>query len=162
MLLMVGMDSKLISQVNQVLSEGFFKHIPMFFQNLCDIQVVYYNFCDWHDKSLMHSKCGTAVIFFVPLVLLENQPIAAITGTGIAAMVYLFLGCSVGAFLLYNWGLRKLSAAASVSLMNLVPVFGILFSALFLKETITMTQILGGAVVIFGVILSTTTKQKGK
>ena len=101
-------------------------------------------------------------IFFVPLVLLENQPIAAITGTGIAAMVYLFLGCSVGAFLLYNWGLRKLSAAASVSLMNLVPVFGILFSALFLKETITITQVLGGAVVIFGVILSTTTDKKGK
>lgn len=98
-------------------------------------------------------------IFFIPLVLLEHKPIAAITGTGIAAMVYLFLGCSVGAFLLYNWGLRKLSAAASVSLMNLVPVFGILFSALFLMETITITQILGGAVVIAGVILSTTDRK---
>lgn len=101
-------------------------------------------------------------IFFVPLVLIEHQPIAAITGTGIAAMIYLFLGCSVGAFLLYNWGLRKLSAAASVSLMNLVPVFGIVLSALLLKETITMTQILGGAVVILGVILSTTTDRKVK
>ncbi len=100
-------------------------------------------------------------VFFVPLVLIEYQPIGAITGTGIAAMIYLSLGCSVGAFLLYNFGLRKLSAATSVSLMNLVPVFGIIFSALFLKETITLTQILGGIVVIAGVILSSTTNKKG-
>lgn len=101
-------------------------------------------------------------IFFVPLVLIEHQPIQDLTGTGIVAMVYLFLGCSVGAFLLYNWGLRKLSAAASVSLMNLVPVFGIILSAVFLKETITMTQIIGGAVVILGVILSTTTGKQNR
>ena len=101
-------------------------------------------------------------IFFVPLVLIEHQPIQDLTGTGIVAMVYLFLGCSVGAFLLYNWGLRKLSAAASVSLMNLVPVFGIILSAIFLKETITMTQIIGGAIVILGVILSTTTGKQNR
>ena len=108
----------------------------------------------------MHVLFGT--IFFVPLVLIEHQPIQDLTGTGIVAMVYLFLGCSVGAFLLYNWGLRKLSAAASVSLMNLVPVFGIILSAVFLKETITVTQIIGGAVVILGVILSTTTGKQNR
>ena len=77
-------------------------------------------------------------------------------------MIYLSLGCSVGAFLLYNFGLKKLSAATSVSLMNLVPVFGIIFPALFLKEIITIEQILGGVIVIVGVILSSTTKGKDK
>lgn len=84
-------------------------------------------------------------IFFIPLVLIEHKPIGAITAESIAAMIYLALGCSVVAFLLYNWGLRRLSAATSVSLMNLVPVFGLIFSALLLKETITLTQILGGS-----------------
>ncbi len=74
--------------------------------------------------------------------------------------VYLSLGCSVGAFLLYNFGLRKLSASTSISLMNLVPVFSIIFSATILNETISLRQIVGGVIVIIGVILSTTTKQR--
>lgn len=92
--------------------------------------------------TLSYYQFVFGALFFIPLVLIEHQPIGAITGTGIAAMIYLSLGCSVGAFLLYNFGLKKLSAATSVSLMNLVPVFGIIFSALFLKETITIAQIL--------------------
>lgn len=111
--------------------------------------------------TLSYYQFVFGALFFIPLVLIEHQPIGAITGTGIAAMIYLSLGCSVGAFLLYNFGLKKLSAATSVSLMNLVPVFGIIFSALLLKETITIAQILGGIIVIVGVILSSTTKGKG-
>lgn len=111
--------------------------------------------------TLSYYQFVFGALFFIPLVLIEHQPIGVITGTGIAAMIYLSLGCSVGAFLLYNFGLKKLSAATSVSLMNLVPVFGIIFSALFLKETITIAQILGGIIVIVGVILSSTTKGKG-
>lgn len=112
--------------------------------------------------TLSYYQFMFGTIFFVPLVLVEHQPIVAITRSGVVAMIYLSLGCSVGAFLLYNWGLRKLSAATAVSLMNLVPVFGLLLSALLLKETITITQIIGGAVVILGVILSTTTDKKGR
>lgn len=111
--------------------------------------------------TLSYYQFMFGALFFIPLVLIEHQPIGAITETGIVAMIYLSLGCSVGAFLLYNFGLKKLSAATSVSLMNLVPVFGLIFSALFLKEIITIEQILGGVIVIVGVILSSTTKRKG-
>lgn len=75
-------------------------------------------------------------------------------------MIYLSPGCSAGAFLLYNFELRKLSDATSVYSMNLVPVFGIIFSAFFLKETIKLSQILGGIAVIAGVILSSTANRK--
>lgn len=106
---------------------------------------------------------GTA--FFIPLVILEGGTIGEFTISSIIALFYLSIGCSVTAFLLYNFGLKKLSAATSISLMNLVPVFGILFSALLLHETITLRQIVGGIVVIVGVILSTgisETEQKGQ
>ena len=99
-------------------------------------------------------------VFFLPLVFLEQGEIGTINFSGIAALIYLSLGCSVGAFLLYNFGLRKLSASTSISLMNLVPVFGIIFSATLLKEIISLRQIIGGVIVIIGVILSTATKQK--
>ncbi|NRG25898.1 DMT family transporter [Bacillus circulans] len=69
------------------------------------------------------------------------------------------IGCSVAAFLLYNYGLKKLSASASVSLMNLVPVLGIVFFIFLLEETVTLTQIIGGAIVIISVILSSIQKR---
>ena len=93
-------------------------------------------------------------IFFIPLVFLESGTIQPITLSGVLSLVYLACGCSVAAFLLYNFGLRKLSAATSISLMNLVPVFGLIFSTLFLQETISLRQILGGIIVILGVVLS--------
>ncbi len=99
-------------------------------------------------------------IFFLPLAFLEHGEIGTVSMPSIIALVYLSLDCSVGAFLLYNFGLRKLSASTSISLMNLVPVFGIIFSATLLNENISLRQIIGGVIVIIGVILSTTTKQK--
>lgn len=103
--------------------------------------------------SFYQMTFGTA--FFIPLILTEQGSVGTMTLPGILAMIYLACGCSVAAFLLYNFGLRKLSAATSISLMNLVPVFGLIFSALLLHEAITIRQIAGGIVIIFGVVLST-------
>lgn len=114
--------------------------------------------------TLSYYQMLFGTVFFIPLVLWEQGTVQMITFPGIVALLYLSCGCSVAAFLLYNFGLRKLSAATSISLMNLVPVFGLIFSTLLLHETITLRQILGGGVVIMGVILSTNTakKQGGK
>lgn len=49
---------------------------------------------------------------------------------------------SVKAFLLYNYGLRKLPASTAVLLMNSVPVLGLIFSALFLHESVTQRHLL--------------------
>ncbi|AQS04986.1 drug/metabolite transporter (DMT)-like permease [Clostridium beijerinckii] len=78
--------------------------------------------------------------------------------TSASALIYLSVGCSIVAFLLYNLGLRKLSASISVSLMNLVPVLGLIFSILILHERVSTVQILGGVIVIIGVILSSIQK----
>ena len=41
-----------------------------------------------------------------------------------------------------------------MSLLNLVPVFGVALSILILRETVTPLQLIGGAIVIIGVMLS--------
>lgn len=112
--------------------------------------------------TLSYYQMAFGTVFFIPLVLLEHGTIQEITLSGVLAMLYLAVGCSVTAFLLYNFGLRKLSAATATSLMNLVPVFGLIFSGFLLHETITLRQIIGGAVVITGVILSTENKTEQK
>lgn len=101
-------------------------------------------------------------IFFIPLVLIEKGSIGHLTMQSVTALLYLSVGCSVAAFLLYNLGLKRLPASTSISLMNLVPVFGIIFSFVFLQEKISVSQIVGGIIVIAGVILSTNTYNSAK
>jgi drug/metabolite transporter (DMT)-like permease len=74
----------------------------------------------------------------------------------------LFLGafCSVAAFLCYANGLKSLQPGLAVNLLNLVPVFGLVFAVLFLHETVGWIQIFGGFIVIGGVTLSVSTAPK--
>jgi len=68
-------------------------------------------------------------------------------------LVYLAAACSVGGFLLYNYGLRTMSSSAAVNVMNIVPVCGVLSAVLIDGERVSLPQVLGGAVIIAGVTL---------
>jgi drug/metabolite transporter (DMT)-like permease len=76
--------------------------------------------------------------------------------TTMSFLMMLFLGvfCSVIAYLLYNLGLKALSPSAVISMLNLVPIFGVMFSFLLLGEAITLRMVIGGAIIILGVMLS--------
>lgn len=97
-------------------------------------------------------------LFFLPAALAEQ----AVTGgtrwlpagdVALLSVVYLGGFCSVVAFLLYARGLRGLDASSAVSVMNLVPVLGILFAVVVLEEPLGLLQVVGGIVVIAGVTL---------
>lgn len=102
--------------------------------------------------SFHQTLAGT--LLFLPLALIERDEWRAPTPGSLAVLLYLGIFCSVFAFILYNVGLRRVTPGASMSLMNLVPVFGVLFSALLLDESVTSWQIGGGIVVVAGVFLS--------
>ncbi|NMF05266.1 EamA family transporter [Clostridium beijerinckii] len=109
--------------------------------------------------TLTYYQMLAGFIFFLPFVIIEGKTWRMPTMTSASALIYLSVGCSIVAFLLYNLGLRKLSASISVSLMNLVPVLGLIFSILILHERVSTVQILGGVIVIVGVILSSIQKR---
>ncbi len=102
--------------------------------------------------SFYQTIAGT--ILFLPLTLVERDAWVSPTPISISALIYLGVLCSVIAFLLYNFGLRKIPPSRSVTLMNLVPIFGVIFSVLILHETVTLQQLAGGIIVIAGVLLS--------
>lgn len=110
--------------------------------------------------SFYQTVIGTAC--FIPLAFLEMDKWAPPNAISLSALLYLGVFCSVAAFMLYNFGLRKLSASTAVSLMNLLPIFGAVFSILFLHEPVSLRQIAGGAIVIAGVMLSVKQKKKIK
>ena len=102
--------------------------------------------------SFVQTLAGTAA--FIPLALIEVGQWTAPTCDSLVVLAYLGIFCSVAAFMLYNFGLRRVSAGAAVTVLNLVPVFGVLMSVLVLGEDVKAIQLLGGAVVIAGVFLS--------
>lgn len=71
------------------------------------------------------------------------------------AAAYLGLFCSVSAYLLYSYGLSHLPAGGAANLINLQPAFGLALAALFLGETVSWMQVIGGAVIVAGVSLGT-------
>lgn len=107
--------------------------------------------------TLTYYQMLAGTILFTPFVLMEGGEWKLPSFTSFGSFVYLSVGCSVMAFLLYNLGLRKLSAGVSVSLMNLVPIFGLVFSITILGEEVSAIQIFGGLIVILGVALSSIT-----
>ena len=89
---------------------------------------------------------------FIPFVMVEGLPQSLPSPTAWASLAYLVLGCTVVGFVLYNWGLEDLEPSTATSLSNLIPVFAL---ALILGEHISAQQLLGGAIVVAGIVLST-------
>lgn len=69
-------------------------------------------------------------------------------------IIYLGTASSIGAFGLYNWGMKHVPAAKASSFINLIPVIAAVGAWFFLGELLNLIQIAGGGVVILGVLLS--------
>jgi drug/metabolite transporter (DMT)-like permease len=93
----------------------------------------------------------------LPLALSEAAAWRPLSTSGLLGTLFLGIFCSVGAFLLYGYGLKSLRPGLAVNLLNLVPVFGLVFAVTLVHEKLGWAQILGGLVVIGGGMLSLST-----
>lgn len=93
-------------------------------------------------------------ILMLPLALLERGQWQQPTLMSFSMMMFLGVFCSVIAFLLYNRGLKTMSASTVTSMLNLMPIFGVFFSYILLGEQVSTRKFIGGAIVILGVMLS--------
>lgn len=72
-----------------------------------------------------------------------------------AAAAVLGVGCTAIAYVLFFRLIERVGASRAVTVTFLVPVFGTLWGALFLGESVTGSMLLGGAVVLLGTGLFT-------
>jgi len=107
--------------------------------------------------SFYQTIAGT--LAFIPLAFIERSRWQVPSMESLWVLLYLGVFCSVAAFMLYNYGLRTLSSSTAVALMNLVPIFGVLFSIVFLHEVLRISDLFGGIIIILGVILSVREKR---
>lgn len=88
---------------------------------------------------------------FLLLSLFESGTWASPSGATILRLLFLAVFCSVVAFLAYNYGLRVLTAGMAVSLLNIVPVLGLMWAVVLAGEKLGILQAAGGGIVIVGV-----------
>ncbi len=97
---------------------------------------------------------------FLPLALIERGQWQMPSGGTSLMVLYLAVFCSVAAFLLYAHGLKRLDSGSAVNLLNLVPVFGVAFAVLVLRESVSVVQLFGGLIVVCGVVMGLRTGQQ--
>ena len=99
-------------------------------------------------------QCFTGTVFFFPIVLFSGGFPSAFHAAPSAAILYLGIAVSVGAYGLYNYGISKVPASRGAAFVNLIPVFTILFGWLVLDETMNLLQWCACMLVFAGVYLS--------
>jgi drug/metabolite transporter (DMT)-like permease len=112
-------------------------------------------------SSRYNTWCLTAMqvlggtLFFLPGILPLWATDPAIWNFKLLGLL-LFLGpcVSLGAFGLYNYGIRTISVSRASICINLIPVIAILLGWIFLQETLNLKQGVAVCIVIFGVGLS--------
>jgi drug/metabolite transporter (DMT)-like permease len=91
---------------------------------------------------------GILLIPFIPLW----PPAAAPTPLVAGSMLALGLVCGAVAYLLYFRLIADIGATGALTVTYLIPVFGVLWGALFLGETVSSTMLAGAALVILGTV----------
>lgn len=94
-------------------------------------------------------------LFYFPLLFFPGTELPTEFHLGPAlAIVYLGAIITLGAYGLYNYGLKHAPANKAASYVNLIPVFSVIMGWLFLGETLTAGQTAAAVVVMAGVSLS--------
>ena len=101
------------------------------------------------------ASAGAAALLIAPVAIIEmfvGQTPSFDAGS-IAGLLFLGAGANAAAFALWNVSLKHVDASVAGSYINLVPVIGVVLAVL-LGETMTITQWIGGAIVMAGVWLT--------
>lgn len=99
------------------------------------------------------SQAASALMLLVPAI--ASWPAQAPTPTGWAAALTLGLLCTGIANGLYFRLVADVGPTRTMMVAYLIPVFGMLWGALFLHEAITPTMAIGGTIILAGVALTT-------
>lgn len=69
---------------------------------------------------------------------------------------YLVLFCTLFAFYVQNYAVRRTSPTRVSLLMGSEPLFGAIFAMIWLQESLSMLQVVGGALILFSVVVTST------
>lgn len=98
------------------------------------------------------SQTAAAVVLLLPGLWLAPQTMPSATAW--TSVIVLALLCTAVAYLLYFRLIAHLGAPRAITVTYLIPVFAVLWGALFLREEITLSMAAGCAVILVGTALA--------
>lgn len=98
------------------------------------------------------SQLGASIGLAVPMVWLWPSHSPSITAW--AALLVVGVLCTGVAYVLFFRLIDKVGAAGSLTVTFLIPVFALIYGAIFLNESVTTWMLLCGAITLFGTALS--------
>lgn len=101
-----------------------------------------------------------AIFYFPALFLPGTQIPTQIEPVPLFAIFYLGSAVTLGAYGFYNYGVSRIPASQATAFINLIPVFGLIMSALVLGERFSSVQYMASILVLTGVIISQDLKSK--
>ena len=101
-------------------------------------------------------------LMLLPVAVVETalRGWPVLSGTDMLAIVYLGAIASGAAYMLYNYALRHMDASQAGVYTNLIPIVGVLTGVIVLGEELSLRALIGGAIVMVGVWI--TSRQPGK
>ncbi len=100
-------------------------------------------------------QCWVGAVFFAFFLLSPDTNLPREWYPGPALAVFYLGSCvTLGAYLLFNYGVSQIPASQASAYVNLIPVFTVVLGFIILGERFTPTQYLASALVLFGVYLS--------
>jgi len=102
-----------------------------------------------------------ATLFFLPLIFIDvfTMDWRGISYQSLGGLMFNVFGSTIGAFLLYNFALTKLSASRSSLFINGIPIVTAAAAWFILGERLTLVQFAGGALVILSVTLTNVSRR---
>ncbi|RJP78461.1 MAG: DMT family transporter [Desulfobacteraceae bacterium] len=94
-------------------------------------------------------------LFYLPFLFLPSTTLPhEFHPIPFAAILYLGVFITLGAYGLYNYGVSRISAGKASAFVNLIPVFAVVLGWLILSERFTVSQYLASGCVLIGVLIS--------
>ncbi|MBO1628435.1 DMT family transporter [Bacillus arachidis] len=102
-----------------------------------------------------------SLFFITPCMIweLQSSPIENLNPTIILGILYLGIISTAGAFFLWNKGLELMDASIGSLFFFFQPIVGSLLGWLLLNETLNSNFFIGGALIIFSVVITTLEKK---
>lgn len=99
--------------------------------------------------------------YAMPFVVPNTQGFAGMLTFEIMACIFYSGVFSTGiAYAMWNYGVQKLGASYASAYQNLVPLVALIAAWLFLGELISMVQLVGGILIIFGLFITRKIRSK--
>ena len=105
------------------------------------------------QKAFLALLIGIGVLGLLPPLLWQaaDTGLSPLDGPILSALIYIGVGASVVSFLAWSLAIERIGMVRAGIIYNSIPLFASLEATLFLGESITLPQMIGGVLIIGGI-----------